>query len=119
ARGIDFDGSFFGNRAHGRDAVAGHCHVGAVPRGSSSVDDGAVAHDEVVAHQSTLAPERRTTSAHFGVSLRTNARNSSGVPPSTSVSSCLNRSSTNGEASALRISACSFATISRGRFAGA
>ena len=36
-----------------------------------------------------LRAERRITSAHFGVSRFTSAMNSSGVPPSGSVSSCL------------------------------
>src|SRR5689334_8857939 len=38
--------------------------------------------------QSIFAPERRTTSAQRGVSRRTSARNSSGVLPSISLSSC-------------------------------
>jgi hypothetical protein len=86
-RGVNLASSLVRDRTHGRDPVPGYCHIGAVARRARPVDDGAVAHDEVVAHQSTLAPERRTTSAHFGVSLRTRARNSSGVPPSASVSS--------------------------------
>ena len=91
-----------------------------IARRARAVDDGAVADTaRSYAHQSTLAPERFTTSAHFGVSLRTSARNSSGVPPSGSVSSCLKRSMHGRRRERLADLGVQPGDDLRGRFAGA
>src|SRR5204863_9303524 len=82
-----------------------------------------VANDErvklILADQSTFAPERLTTSAHFAYSLRMNSPNCSGDPLAGSEPIIANFSLSDGVAITLLISAFRRAMISFGTPAGA
>src|SRR4051812_40703600 len=69
--------------------------------------------------QSILAPERRTTSAHFAESRRMSAANSSGVPPPPSLPSWVKRSLVCGSTIAALMALFSLSRIGRGSPAGA
>src|SRR5262249_61526856 len=69
--------------------------------------------------QSSLAPERATTSAHLAESLRITSENSSGVPPAGSSPIWAKRSRKVGDSMARLIAALSLSRIGRGMPAGA
>src|SRR4051812_2536268 len=73
----------------------------------------------ILADQSTFAPERLTTSAHFAYSLRMNSPNCSGEPLAGSDPIIANFSRSDGEAITLLISILSRPMISLGTPAGA